>query len=601
MILPANPSPPGPQPSLATSSGQPACTIARKERAILPVLTWAAAGAVLLVYLATAAPCAWWGDGMELTCAAYTLGVPHPTGYPLYTLSGWLVIHILGWLDPGRAMTIYSAVLLALSCGLLIGFFRRAIDGQNEGEACATQSPCSCHLLPAMGVGLLVAFSRTLWEHATFAEVYPLTFFLGTIVLIVAWPRRGTPRRAAALGLIFGFAALNHYSISALGPLVALVTLRWAWTSKRPVRIILLALGCFLVMLLGYLYVPLRARANPLLNFGDPSSLERFWWFITGGQYKTIRIATDLPIVFEGLARWVRWWGGQWLPGDQTTTPLGFYTGLILLAVAGMGLGRLSRRRWEIGLGLLGSLLITAAFGAFYRIPDIAAYFLVGLPAMAVGWCMAVNWLFRRFPVPGQPYLLLARVLPALAALAVMGFHWQAVDKSDDDTPLTWGAAVMSHLPPGAVVLTMEDYDIYALWYQQMVLGVRTDAIVFGANFIYDEWYRRYFEAEGRQSIPSVIEKHPISTKPEFYARLFHGTILPTMAAEYRVFAVYRSTEFAQYLSPRLVAPLLDQAYFDASDRQGLLPGMSLYELHTNSILEKMTEEEMVREFSQWR
>ena len=39
------------------------------------------AGAALLaaIYLATAAPCAWWGDGLELSCAAWTLGVAHPT------------------------------------------------------------------------------------------------------------------------------------------------------------------------------------------------------------------------------------------------------------------------------------------------------------------------------------------------------------------------------------------------------------------------------------------------------------------------------------------------------------------------------------------
>ena len=100
---------------------RPACVFARHERAILSALTWAAAGAVLLVYLATAAPCAWWGDGLELACAAWTLGIPHPTGYPLYTVTGHVWMHLLGRLDPGRALTLYNTVCLTLAGGMLIG------------------------------------------------------------------------------------------------------------------------------------------------------------------------------------------------------------------------------------------------------------------------------------------------------------------------------------------------------------------------------------------------------------------------------------------------------------------------------------------------
>ena len=48
--------------------------------------------ATLGLYLATLAPTLTWGwnglgvDGGELLAAAYTLGIPHPPGYPIYTL-----------------------------------------------------------------------------------------------------------------------------------------------------------------------------------------------------------------------------------------------------------------------------------------------------------------------------------------------------------------------------------------------------------------------------------------------------------------------------------------------------------------------------------
>src|SRR5437016_2974346 len=42
--------------------------------------------AAFLVYLRTLSISIAWGDSPELTSAAYNLGIPHPTGYPLYML-----------------------------------------------------------------------------------------------------------------------------------------------------------------------------------------------------------------------------------------------------------------------------------------------------------------------------------------------------------------------------------------------------------------------------------------------------------------------------------------------------------------------------------
>src|SRR4030042_1456589 len=44
----------------------------------------------LIVYLSTICPTVYPGDSGELTVAAYSLGIPHPSGYPLYALLGKL-------------------------------------------------------------------------------------------------------------------------------------------------------------------------------------------------------------------------------------------------------------------------------------------------------------------------------------------------------------------------------------------------------------------------------------------------------------------------------------------------------------------------------
>jgi len=57
-----------------------------------PEWPWCAAvmlGALTL-YLNTVCPTVYWYDSAEFASAAAVLGIPHPPGYPIYTLLGYL-------------------------------------------------------------------------------------------------------------------------------------------------------------------------------------------------------------------------------------------------------------------------------------------------------------------------------------------------------------------------------------------------------------------------------------------------------------------------------------------------------------------------------
>ena len=58
------------------------------ERSLLPAAALAAA--IFAVYALGACRSIYVGDSGELVTAAHVLGVPHPTGYPLYVLLGKL-------------------------------------------------------------------------------------------------------------------------------------------------------------------------------------------------------------------------------------------------------------------------------------------------------------------------------------------------------------------------------------------------------------------------------------------------------------------------------------------------------------------------------
>ena len=77
------------------------------------------AAAVFTVYAFGACPTIYVGDSGELVTAVALLGIPHPTGYPLYVLLGkaWTMIFPFG--SVAWRMSIFSAACGALACGLL--------------------------------------------------------------------------------------------------------------------------------------------------------------------------------------------------------------------------------------------------------------------------------------------------------------------------------------------------------------------------------------------------------------------------------------------------------------------------------------------------
>src|SRR6267142_6425051 len=167
------------------------------------------AGAVfliaLVVYSRTLAPTVTLTDSGELIVAAYGLGVAHPPGTPL-----WVMLAHLASLVPVGTVAVRinfsSAVFAALACGMLTlavadllvtaSYFaapRRRNKAARKGSNVESSNVDGLLIFaPAVGAGLLMAFSRTLWSYATITEVYTLNAFLVLLVffLVVRWRRR---------------------------------------------------------------------------------------------------------------------------------------------------------------------------------------------------------------------------------------------------------------------------------------------------------------------------------------------------------------------------------------------------------------------------
>src|SRR5438105_15316217 len=158
--------------------------------------TWVGAavvvGAAALLYFLTAARDIVVGDTPELITAAVTLGVPHPPGYPLFTMLG----HLFSLLPFGPVP--FRVNLLAVTCDALtvaVIFFTALRLSRSR---------------PAAAIAALVlAVIPTFWTWSLVAEVFPLNNLLASILiyLLVAWHEE--PQRRSALIAAFFVAGLS--------------------------------------------------------------------------------------------------------------------------------------------------------------------------------------------------------------------------------------------------------------------------------------------------------------------------------------------------------------------------------------------------------
>lgn len=535
-----------------------------------------------MVYLRTAAPGAWWGDGQEFACAAKILGVPHPTGYPLYVLTGRLLTILAPATDAGRLLTLLSAVL----CAAGVGLTGLALGGAaRSGEAHGPTVPAFM---------LLGGLSLTLWDHATFAEVYPLTFFLVAAIIPVLGVRgradegRGAARLALG-GLLCGLAATNHYSGVAIAPLalagaIRLVLGESAAAGHRSQGLLsraALFVASFAVPLFLYLYIPLRAAAGPPLNWGNPVGARGLLWVLRGGDFPAwfLRHGAD-----SGIKRALEWWGVQFVPVGHGGFALA--VGILVLGGAVAGCGLMWSRDRALSFGLLAALGITSLFPILYPIPDIDGYMLPALPAALIGGAELFGRAARR-GIPGEHAcgvrIRVFSFIVAFAALASLPVRHARIDKSGDSAPLVWSEAVMAALPPDAVIITAQgrDTEIYSLWEAQMVRGRRPDVTVFGAGFVFTSWYRNHLDHPSRPGVDVRLFAREPGSKDVYDAALLGGVVARLNGR--RVYTTFIDDTLRNYMNPAPVARLLPDTYYAESHYRFALPGRVLYELRPSA------------------
>ncbi|MBI2442109.1 MAG: DUF2723 domain-containing protein [Lentisphaerae bacterium] len=233
-----------PAPSKSPVSSGPAVARA-KPGLFFKRYDWLAFGVTYVIaqvfYLLTQAPTVTLEDSGELVTGAANLGVPHPPGYPLWTILGWIFTRIFffveywGHPNPAWAVNCMSGFFGALCCAtvaLLVSHsgrdLLRTFRHEEDPEA-ATPVEKVISFSSGVASGLILAFCPFIWSQCTIAEVYSINTFLHVLILTLAyvWLHRPYEDRLLYwLAVIFGLTFTNCQPIVLLTP--GLMLIFWA-------------------------------------------------------------------------------------------------------------------------------------------------------------------------------------------------------------------------------------------------------------------------------------------------------------------------------------------------------------------------------------
>lgn len=437
-------------------------------------------GFALWLYWYSGAPGLTWAhhgaDGGDMLAAAMTNGVPHPSGYPLYTmlLRAWLALGQL--LAPQLETAYWGNRLSALSVAGAVAF--------TVATSASLLTESRSRWLWGALAGMAFAITPLAWSQALITEVYGLHALL---VAAMGWAVLAKRTPDVGVGTLMALGAAHHLTSLLLWPALLYWQLQdrprsaWAGSVARMIGVALLGALPFY----GWLVWRVATAPAPLpVAWGYPHDLSGLWWLLSGEAYRGYLFGMTPPQYAGRLAS---------LAGIlvEQFTPLG-----LALVIGGFAVW--DRQRPWLRNGALLWVLPISLYAAGYNTVDSYIYLLpvVWLMSMMVGQALASGsaWLGQHLhPAPQMTNGMVA-ALACVGLVTLAGWRLPQMNLRHDHEARDFLAAAATTFQPGSLVISSADAPTFALWYGQWGGGTLTQSVpdlIFVNYALYQfGWYR---------------------------------------------------------------------------------------------------------------
>ncbi len=406
------------------------------------------------------------GDSGDLVTAAFGMGVPHPPGYPLYTFLGFLLTRLPIFTVVWR-VTLLSSLPHAATIALVYLIVFRLTKRR----------------MPAIFSAVLLSGNYLFFLYSVTPEVFALfDFFIVLLVyLLIEWKQTKETKYLGWASFIFGLSLTHHHIILFFVPSMVY----WVWR-RGFIRLFVY----FLIGLFPYLYIPIAARGNAIINWDRAVDFGGFirlvtradyGTFVSGGFYGAHLIERFLQVqAYTQLFLFDMTWigillgliGFFWLWSEQRK--LFFF---FLLAIFFLGPG----------------FFFYASFPLFNRF-NLGTYERFLLPSyvffsvlIGCGMFQMVTWLDMYAKSRSLIWEMFGRsafaIIIFLHPLSLMGMTmWRFIGLPADRTADNLGYDVVNSVPQGSIVLVSRDTPLFTAQYVRYALGFRPDVVLLHAN-----------------------------------------------------------------------------------------------------------------------
>ncbi|NUR34947.1 MAG: DUF2723 domain-containing protein, partial [Gemmatimonadaceae bacterium] len=469
---------------------------------------------VLGLYALTLAPTTAMWDASEYITAAYTLGIPHPPGNPLFVLLGRVATLLVPIGSIAVRVNLLAAASSAMAAAIWFLVAERVLAQWFE-----LRWP---RITGAALAALLSATAFTVWNQSVVNEkVYTvsLAFFAVVSWLTVLWCDDPDGRRADRLlvliAYLIGLGYANHPAGFLVAPAVGVAVLARRPRTLLRWKLIVAALVALVLGLTPFAVEPIRAAHHPALNEGEPTgcttsigvsctfsktTVDRLMDNINRVQYGKPDLSVRQAPFSAQLGMWWLYFKWQWLRdvhGDQQGLQAALALAFLALGIAG---GVAHWRHDRASFWFFGPLIFTVTFVLVYYMnfkygasqdPDLAGverevrdrdyFYLWSYSAWSVWAALGLAALWRTLAdrvsagdarrwATSAPVLLLG-VMPLIG-------NWRQASRAGETVTREWAHDMLNSIEPYGILITLGDNDTFPLWYAQEVEGVRRDVTV---------------------------------------------------------------------------------------------------------------------------
>ena len=464
---------------------------------------------LLGMYLYTIAPTVSLWDCGEFIACSHILGVPHPPGTPFFILIGRIFDILFPFGEVAKRINFLSALSTAIAGGFLYLIILKVVHRFTENRY--KRLPLSTHLIAvfsAIGAG----FAYSVWDTSVEAEVYATSILILALGLWLTlyWDEHRKESGDNNFLLLLIYLIFLSFGVHLLPllliPGILVFLLMTDWKVLKDPRLIGMAIVLILIGISTYLYLMIRAHANPAINEVNPTTISKLMDVILRKQYgpmkmlpRKTQIQTHLALVpafFEQIRIFFKYFTWQFFPYPREATNLmlrwlsiiGTYV-YVLMGLWGMFIHFRKDRK---SFWLIFILYMLLSFGLVFYLnlkfspsdPNPAhqgrevrerdyfwtAAFFFFMFYVSIGLYWIYGWLKERAPRYGWSGIALAVLIGILPAISNIKSH---VNRRGNWIAHDYAYNLLRSPRPYSVLFTYGDNDTFPVWFLQQVKGYR--------------------------------------------------------------------------------------------------------------------------------